>query len=130
MPNRTGIPSRVGRRRGVTLPMTLMIIVVLSALAAGAFSRIGSERRSIDNTESTRDAYDMARTGLDQWIADPTNGPFAFNPATFVGPDSGNISMTGGYAKIIVQRVRPATGTTIPSVFVVRSRGVKTSSSI
>lgn len=130
MPNRSGFPSRVASRRGVTLPMTLMIIVILSALAAGAFTRVGSERRSIDNEESTLDAYAFARTGLDQFVADPTNGPFAFNPATFVGPDSGTITMTGGYAKIIVQRIRPAVGTTIPALFVIRSRGVKTSSSV
>lgn len=110
--------------------MTLLIIVVLSALAAGAFTRIGSERRSIDNEESTLDAYNMARTGLDQFLADPTNGPFAFDPTTFVGPDSGTMTMTGGYAKILVQRIRPAVGTTVSSLFVVRSRGVKTSSSV
>jgi hypothetical protein len=110
--------------------MTLLIIVVLSALAAGAFTRIGSERRTIDNQESSLDAYAMARTGLDQFLADPTNGPITFNPATFVGPDSGNITMTNGYAKITVQRVRPAVGTTVAALFVIKSRGVKTSSSV
>jgi type II secretory pathway component PulK len=69
--------------------MTLLIIVVLSALAAGAFTRVGSERRTIDNQESSLDAYTMARTGLDQFLADPRNGPFAFDPLTFLGPDSG-----------------------------------------
>ena len=130
MANQPGTPSRLRPRRGVTLPMTLLIIVVLSALAAGAFTRIGSERRTIDNQESTLDAYSMARSGLDQFLADPTNGPLTFDPATFVGPDSGTIALTGGYAKIIVQRIRPAVGTTVSSLFVVRSRGVKTSSSV
>jgi hypothetical protein len=110
--------------------MTLLIIVVLSALAAGAFTRVGSERRTIDNAESTLDAYAMARTGLDQFLADPTGGPITFDPTTFVGPDSGNITMTGGYARIIVQRIRPAVGTTVSSLFVVRSRGVKTVSGV
>lgn len=130
MPNRTGTPTRVGERRGVTLPMTLLIIVVLSALAAGAFTRVGSERRTIDNQESTLDAYAMARTGLDQFLADPTNGPFTFDPTTFVGPDSGTTTMTGGYARIIVQRIRPAVGTTQSALFIVRSRGVKTISGV
>jgi hypothetical protein len=110
--------------------MTLLIIVALSALAAGAFTRVGSERRTIDNQESSIDAYTMARTGLDQFLADPKNGPFAFDPLTFVGPDSGIITLTGGYAKIIVQRIRPAVGTTVSSLFVVRSRGVRTVSSV
>ena len=130
MPNRTTAPRRVGARHGVTLPMTLLIIVVLSALAAGAFTRVGSERRTIDNQEATLEAYGMARSGLDQFLAAPTSGPFTFDPTTFVGPDSGTITMTGGYAKIIVQRIRPAVGTTVPSLFIVRSRGVKTSSSV
>jgi hypothetical protein len=110
--------------------MTLLIIVVLSALAAGAFTRVGSERRTIDNQESTLDAYSMARTGLDQFIADPRNGPLTFDPATFVGPDSGTISMTGGYALITVQRIRPAVGTTVSALYIVRSRGVKTISGV
>jgi hypothetical protein len=130
MRNRTGAPTRPGVRRGVTLPMTLLLIVVLSALAAGAFTRVGSERRTIDNQEAMLDAYAMARTGLDQFLADPTNGPFAFDPTTFVGPDSGTIPMTGGYAKLIVQRIRPAVGTTVSALYVVRSRGVKTTSSV
>lgn len=132
MPNRSGIRSGARARRGVTLPMTLLIIVVLSALAASAFTRVGSERRTIDNQEATLDAYAMARTGLDQFLADPTSatGPFVFDPTTFVGPDSGAITLTGGYAKIIVQRIRPSVGTTVSALFVVRSRGVKTSSSV
>ena len=130
MRNRTGIPSWTGARRGVTLPMTLLIIVILSALAAGAFTRIGSERRTIDNQEASLDAYAMARTGLDQFLADPTNGPLTFDPATFVGPDSGDITLTNGFARIVVQRIRPAVGTTVAGLFVVKSTGVKTASSV
>jgi hypothetical protein len=130
MANRMKHLLRLRARPGVTLPMTLLIVVVLSALAAGAFTRVSSERRTIDNQEGMTDAYSFARTGLDQFISDPTNGPFAFNPATFVGPDSGTTSMTGGYAKITVQRIRAAVGTTVPAIFVIKSRGVKTASSV
>lgn len=121
---------RARARRGVTLPMTLLLIVVLSALAAGAFTRVGSERRTIDNQEAALGVYAIARTGLDQFLADPTNGPFTFDPTTFVGPDSGTISLTGGYAKITMQRLRAAVGTTVPALYVIKSRGVKTSSGV
>ena len=130
MPNQSGRRRRLSARRGVTLPMTLLIVVVLSALAAGAFTRVGSERRTIDNQEATLDAYTMARTGLDQFLSDPRNGPFAFDPTTFVGPDSGTITMTGGYARIIMQRIRPAVGTTVAALYIVRARGVKTISGV
>jgi hypothetical protein len=112
------------------MPMTMLIIVVLSVLAAGAFTRVGSERRTIDNQESTLDAYAMARTGMDQFLSDPTNGPITFNPTTFVGPDSGTVSFTGGYARVTLQRLKPAVGTTVPALYVLTSRGVKTSSSV
>ena len=121
---------RLRARRGVTLPMTLLIVVVLSALAAGAFTRVSSERRTIDNQEAMTDAYGFARTGLDQFISDPTNGPFTFAPSTFVGPDSGTFTYTGGYARITVQRVKTAMGATAPATFVIKSRGVKTTSSV
>lgn len=121
---------RARARRGVTLPMTLLLIVVLSALAAGAFTRVGSERRTIDNQEASLDVYAMARTGMDQFLADPLNGPFSFDPSTFVGPDSGTISLAGGSAKITVQRLRAAVGTTVPALYVVKSRGVKTTSGV
>jgi hypothetical protein len=130
MANRPKHPLRLRARSGVALPMTLMIVVVLSALAAGAFTRISSERRTIDNQDGMIDAYSFARTGLDQFLADPTTGPFAFNPATFVGPDSGTTTMTNGYAMITVQRIRAAVGTTVPALFVIKSRGVKTTSSV
>lgn len=121
---------RLRARRGVAMAMTLLIIVVLSALAAGAFTRIGTERRSIDNQESMLAAYSLARTGLDQFLADPTNGPFAFNATTFAGPDSGTVTISGGYAVITAQRIRAAVGTTVSALYVVRSRGVLTASGV
>lgn len=130
MANLMTTTRRLRARRGVTLPMTLLIIVVLSALAAGAFTRVGSERRTIDNQEATLDAHAMARTGLDQFLADPLNGPLTFDPATFVGPDSGTFTMTAGYARVTVQRIRPAVGTTVTGLYIVKSRGVKTASSV
>jgi hypothetical protein len=112
-------------RRGMALPATLLVIVVLTVFVAAAFSVVSSERRSTDNDQAQIDVYDLARSGLEQFVSNPTTYLATFTPPTFVGPDSAKLTFSNGYAWVLVQRVRPAVGGE-PAMYVVRSRGVKT----
>jgi hypothetical protein len=103
-----------------------MLIVVLSATAAAAFSMVGSERRVVDDQEAAADAHAMARSAYDQFIANPVGGLAAFSPPTFTGPDSAYYTFSDGYAWVLVRRVRPAIGDTA-ATYLIRSRAVRTS---
>src|SRR5256886_17102198 len=56
-------------RRGVALPMALLVLVVLTILLAAGFAALSSERRVHANDEATLDAFTLAETGLELFIA-------------------------------------------------------------
>jgi hypothetical protein len=86
---------------------------------------VGSERRVIEDQEASAAAHAMARSGYDQFIANPTGYLPSFVPTTFAGPDSAQFVFSDGYAWVSVQRVRPAVSGSLP-LFLVRSRAVRT----
>ena len=112
-------------RRGSTLIMSLLLIVVLSAVVAGTLAMTSSERRSVGDLEANVDVYDLARSAYDEFIANPTGALAGFAPPTWVGPDSARFTFSTGYAWVSVQRVMPAAGST-PATYLVRSRAVRT----
>ena len=56
-------------RRGVALPMALFVVVVLTILLAAGFAALSSERRVHANDEAALDAFTLAETGLELFIA-------------------------------------------------------------
>lgn len=119
-------PRRARRpRRGSALIASLLVIVVLSATAAAAFSMVGSERRTIEDHEAIADAHAMARSAYDQFIADPAGALATFVPPTFAGPDSVKFTFSDGYAWVSIQRVQPSEDESL-ALYLVRSRAVRT----
>ena len=118
---------RGGRRprRGASLVLALLLIVVLSVTAAAALTMVGSERRVIEDSQAAAEAHAMARSAYDQFVANPQGTMAAFTPPTFTGPDSVKFTFSDGYAWVSIQRIRPATGNTLP-LYLVRSRAVRT----
>jgi hypothetical protein len=116
-------PSRA--RKGIALVLSLVLIVILSVAAASALAMVGSERRVVEDQEAAAAAHAMARSGYDQFIANPTGFLPTFTPTTFVGPDSTQFVFSDGYAWGSVQRIRPAVSGSLP-LFLVRSRAVRT----
>lgn len=114
-----------GPRQGIALVLSLILIVVLSVTAAAALGMVGSERRVVEDQEAASDVHAMARSAYDQFITNPTGILPSFAPATFVGPDSGKITYSDGYAWVSVQRVRPSVAGSA-TLFLVRSRAVRT----
>lgn len=125
---RAGIPrTRRARRtrQGSALIASLLVIVILSATAAAAFSMVGSEQRTIEDHAAVADAHAMARSAYEQFIANPTGALASFNPPTFAGPESVKYSFSDGYAWVSIQRVQPSVDESL-ALYLVRSRAVRT----
>lgn len=111
-------------RRGAALPLTLFIIVMLTTLAAGAFTMIGSERRVNDDSKAQLDAYVLARRGLEQFVGSRSSLGFTSTPPAAV--ESTTIALPGGFAEVVMRQVRPPVDSTVPGLYLVRARGFKT----
>lgn len=118
--------SATGARQGVALVLALVLIVVLSVTAAAALGMVGGERRVVEDQEAASEVHAMARSAYDRFITNPAGILPSFAPATFVGPDSGQVTYSDGYAWVSVQRVRPSVSGSA-TLFLVRSRAVRTS---
>jgi hypothetical protein len=110
-------------RRGVALPMALFVVVVLTILLAAGFATLSSERRVHANDEAALDAFTLAETGLELFIA--KRDSFGFTAAPPAWSESTRASLGGGYADVILKRIRYDTLMGRYG-YVVRSHGVST----
>lgn len=117
--------SRPPSRRGSAIVAALVAIVVLSAAAAAAFQMIGAERRALSDEAAANDAYALARSALDLFVADPDSVLTTFNAPNTVGPDSALYTFGTGHAWVLVERVRPSVSGSM-AVYLIRSRAVRT----
>ena len=126
-PARTSHIPRPGRsaRRGSTLILALLLVIVLSAAVAGLYGMLGSERTALGDQEAQAGAYDIARSAYDRFLANATGTLAGFSPPTWTGPDSAKFTFSNGFAFVRVQRVYPSVSGK-PAVYLVSSRGVLT----
>ena len=109
-------------RRGFALPMVLLVMFMLVGAVASGFAMLSGERASDDATLRSEAAFALAETGLQQGLRNRTGRGLPAVPP--VGEESTRVTLTGGYADIITTRLRAAVGTTVPALYLVRSRGV------
>src|SRR4029077_11875580 len=95
-----------------------------TVLAAASFTMLGSERRVADNNDAQLDAYTLARRGLERFVVSRASLGFTSEPPAAV--ESTTIAIPGGYAEVVLRQVKQQSGTAVPPVYVIRSRGVKT----
>jgi hypothetical protein len=110
----------------MAIPIVLVMIVVLSILAAAALTVVSLERRTVSAGALQSDAYALARSGLDRFALDRTSLGFTSVPPAPV--ESTRISLANGYADVVMTRVRTAQGLE-PALYVIRSRGFRTDGS-
>lgn len=113
-------------RRGIAVPLALVLIVLLTVLAAGALTVTAVERRVLGSATLQSDAYAIARDGLDHFLARRTRLGFTSVPPAAV--ESTRIAADNGYADVILRRLRTAQGLE-PALYVVTSRGARTDGS-
>lgn len=116
---------RLKNRTGSAIVIGLLLLIILSAVAAGTSGMLTSERRAVGDLEAGVDAYDIARSAHDRFVANPTAWLPGFTPPTWVGPDSALISRPRGSAWVSVQRIRPAVGQS-SALYLVRARALRT----
>lgn len=115
-------------RKGFAIPAAILVIGVLSITLAAGFSLVIAERRGVDDQRAQVGAFVIAEQGLQMFFVRRDSLGFRSIPPT-VKEGPVRIYMTGGYADVQLDRVRPVQGS-LPGLYVVRSRGVQTKGAI
>jgi len=113
-------------RSGFALPMAILVIGVLTVGVAAAFTRVESEQRVNRDRQAAVDAFALAQTGLDRFVV--SRSSLGFTSAPPAVSESARINLVGGYADVVLRRVRPDVAGSYP-IYVVRSHGVTTQTS-
>lgn len=115
--------SRLTSRGGFALPVVLLAMFLLVGALASGFAMVRGETAVDDAVLQQQAAQALAETGLQQGINNRSGLGFAGLPTT---SDSARLTLTGGYADIITTRLRAPVGNTVPGLYYVRVRGVRT----
>src|SRR5690348_9448977 len=116
-------------RNGFALPMAILVIAFLTVTIAVAYSATTAERLTNDAQRTESKAYMIAQAGLENFMARRNEPGFCalcgLPPA--VTYESTTVRLKTGYAQVVAQRLR-AGDLTKPAIYLLRSRGVDTSS--
>ncbi len=111
------------RKLLLALAVLTVVVVVLTILLAAGFAALSSERRVNANDEVALDAFTYAETGLELFIA--KRGSFGFTAAPPAASESTRITLSRGYADVVLTRVRVDSATGRYG-YAIRSHGVST----
>jgi hypothetical protein len=118
----------IRNRDGFAIPAAILVIGVLSISLAAGFSLVIAERRGVDDQKAQVSAFVLAEQGLEMFfVRRDSLGYRSIPPAVKEGPV--RIYMTGGYADVQLDRVRPQQGS-LAGLYVIRSKGVQTKGAI
>lgn len=117
--------SIVRTRGGFALPVVILAMFLLVGALASGFAMIRSETAADDAVLQQQAAQALAETGLQQGFQNRAGLGLGSLPTT---SDSARLTLTGGYVDVVTTRLRAAVGTTVPALYYVRSRGVRTRS--
>lgn len=116
-------------RKGFALPMAILVIAFMTVTVAVAYSATSAERLTNDAQRTESKAYMVAQAGLENFMVRRNEPGFCalcgLPPA--VKYESTTVKLKMGYAQVVAQRLRVGT-LTQPAIYLLRSRGVDTSS--
>jgi len=104
--------------RGSALPLTILLVTIITLMLTSAFVRAQVERRMAESSGSTVDALAIATSGLQRYMG--------FYDSTQVRPldgDSLRVNVPGGYADVVARLARVPVDSFQPHMYVIRSRG-------
>lgn len=108
-------------RKGATLPLTIIVIAVMGVAVAISYHRLSSERRTTGDGQAQVDAFAVAQSGLNDYLAALNGMPPASHDSTITG-------LPGGTAVVSLRRLRDSVMTTtlLPAVYIITARGTNT----
>src|SRR5690606_3998037 len=112
-------------RRGFALPVVILAMFLLIGALASGFAMIRGERAADDATIQQQAAQALAETGLQQGFQNRAALGLTSLPTT---SDSGRLVLAEGYVDVVTTRLRAPVGTTVPGLYYIRARGVRTRS--
>jgi len=104
--------------RGATLPLTLVVLALMSLIVATAFRRVSRERSINGDQQAQVSALAVAQSGLEVFRTTVASMPGASADVTLNG-------LPGGSAQVSLRRVRDSVNLE-PAIYVVSSRGTST----
>ena len=112
------MPS-IRTERGFALPLTILVITVMTMLIASANVRARADRVIAESSGATVEAFAVAQSGLHRY--------FAYYDSIKVRPadgDSLRINVPGGFADVMAYKVQSPTDTMETELYIVRSTGI------
>jgi hypothetical protein len=109
----------VRNERGFALPLTILVITVMTMLIASANVRARTDRVIAESSGSTIDAFAVAQSGLHRY--------FAYYDSIKVRPPDGDslrINVPAGFADVLAYKVYSPTDTMETELYIVRSTGI------
>jgi hypothetical protein len=114
-------------RRGFALPMTIMVIVVLTAALTSAFVATASETTTNVALRGQSRAFMVAQMGLERFLESPDElalCPKCDTLRSTPAVDAFGKEIDGDSVYITVTRIRHQSSPTLPAVYFIQARGI------
>lgn len=111
------MPS-LSNERGFALPLTILVVTVMTMLIASAHVRVRGDRIFAESSGAVVDAFAVAQSGLHRY--------FAYYDSLKVRPPDGDslrINVLAGFADVLAYKVYSPTDTMETELYIVRSTG-------
>ncbi len=100
----------------MSLPLVILLMAILAIAVTAGFARVSEERRIVGDQQAQVDAFAVAQSGLERYVALRDSQPGAVDSVAIpIGPDD--------TAYVALFRIRAPVGST-KGLYVLRSRGV------
>jgi hypothetical protein len=119
--------TRSSARPGFALPVVILAMFLLVGALASGFAMIRGETAADDAALQMQSAAALAESGLQQAFNNRAGLGLAALPT---GTDSARLTLTGGYADVITTVLRAPVGKTVPGLYYIRVRGVRTATGV
>jgi type II secretory pathway pseudopilin PulG len=114
---------RLDREDGLALPLTILVVTLVTIMLAALFTRVQSDRRLAESSGDNVDALSIAQSGLQSYFGATVSWDQCRKPIRPLDGDSVRINVTGGYADVVANVVQKPADTLDTWMYVVRSTG-------